>query len=240
LFHPTFLLSDIGNYWKEMDSLIPSHVLDEAQLFIKLSHPNRCTIHRKSRVRLASVRVTDGIVSAIEAEYPPVNSTHPVFKTEVERMKAIFAQETFLYSVHALTTAYAGKTYNGQFSAMGGLHGSDVLPIWYDPLITVDINGTQVPLWLRAGDVAVSKAYQSYLVSHAMTGNPNYYLELLNPPTIVWPKVGDVAGQYFTNVLNVADNGFGIITDYGFNRTICDFWVGIFNKTMVLGGYVPK
>jgi hypothetical protein len=179
-------------------------------------------------------------VAAIEAEYPPVNSTHPVFKTEVERMKAVFGQETFLCSVHALTTAYAGKTYNVQFSAMGGLHGSDVLPTWYDPLITVAINGTQVPLWSLVGDVAVSKAYQSYLVSHAMTGNPNYYLELFNPPTIVWPKVGDVTGQYFTNVLNVTDNGFGIITDYGFNKTICDFWVNIFNKTTVLGGYVPK
>jgi hypothetical protein len=59
-----------------------------------------------------------------------------------------------------------------------------------------------VPLWSLVGDAAVSKAYQSYLVSHAMTGNPNYYLELLNKPAIVWPKVG----QYFTNVLNVTDN----------------------------------
>jgi hypothetical protein len=63
-----------------------------------------------------------------------------------------------------------------------------------------------VPLWSLVGDAAVSKAYQSYLVSHAMTGNPNYYLELLNKPAIVWPKVEDVTGQYFTNVLNVTDN----------------------------------
>jgi len=97
-----------------------------------------------------------------------------------------------------------------------------------------------VPQWSLVGDVTVSKAYQSYLVSHAMTGNPNYYLELLNPPTIVWPKIRDVTGQYFTNVLNVTDNMFGIITGYEFNKTICDFWVDIFNKTTVLGGYAPK
>jgi hypothetical protein len=72
----------------------------------------------------------DGIMAAIEAEYPTVNSTHLVFETEVERMNAIFAQEAFLCSVYTLTLAYAGKTYNVQFSALGGLHGSDVLPTW--------------------------------------------------------------------------------------------------------------
>jgi hypothetical protein len=171
----------------------------------------------------APYAITDGIVAAIEAEYPSVNSTHPGFKTEVEIMKAVFAQEAFLCSVHALTSAYAGKTYNVQFSALSGTHGSNILPTWYDPLITVHINGTQVPLWPLVGDVAVSKAYQSYLVSHTMTGNPNYYLGLLNQPIIVWPKIRDVTGQYFTNVLNVTDNGFGIISDSEFNKTICDF-----------------
>jgi hypothetical protein len=223
-----------------MDSLIPSHALDEAQIIINSAIQTDAQFTEYLKFAWLQYAVTDGIVTAIEAEYPPLNSTHPVFKIEVERMKAVFAQETFLCSVHALTAAYAGKIYNVQFSALGGTHGSDVLPTWYDPLITVDINGTQVPLWSLVGDVAVSKAYQSYLVSHDMTGNPNYYLELLNPPTIVWPRVGDVTGQYFTNVLNVADNGFRIITDYGFNRTICVFWVEIFNKTTVLGGYAPK
>ena len=56
----------------------------------------------------------------------------------------------------------------------------------------------------------------------------------------MWPKIRDVTKQYFANVLNVTDNVCGIITGYEFNKTICGFWVDIFNKTTGLGDYAPK
>jgi hypothetical protein len=42
-------------------------------------------------------------------------------------MLAYTAQTTFLNNVRTLTTVYTGKTYNVQFSAFGGSHGSDIL-----------------------------------------------------------------------------------------------------------------
>jgi hypothetical protein len=59
-------------------------------------------------------------------------------------------------------------------------------------------------------------------------------------PAIYWPKVGDISGQYFTNLLNATGIGFELITDQEFNKTTCEFWVDIFDKTDVLGGYAQK
>jgi hypothetical protein len=61
------------------------------------------------------------------------------------------------------------------------------------------VSGIDVPFWGfliaqvdGALDVGVAKAYQSYLVSHVLTGNPNMDSDVLNvPPAIEWPLVGD-------------------------------------------------
>jgi hypothetical protein len=52
-------------------------------------------------------------------------------------------------------------------------------------------------------------------------------------------EVENVKGEYLTNVLNVTDNGFEIIADGLFNKTVCEFWVDVFTGTTELGGYPP-
>jgi hypothetical protein len=226
-----------------MDSLIPSHTIDEASLFVNRSIKTDKDFTDYINYVWPPYAVEDGIVAEIEAVYPPVNSSNAPFKTEEERLKVFTTQSGFLCNTHALTKAYKGKTYNVQFSALNGTHGADVLPTWYNPYITINASGIALPLWgalISQGLFVpgVARGYQSYLVSHARSGNPNSNRELLNvPPTIEWPKVGNIDGEYLTNVLNVTDNGFGIITDTTHNRTICDFWIDIFTKTTEAGGY---
>src|SRR3978361_1369915 len=122
-----------GNYWKEMDSLIPSHTIDEASLFLNASVKTDKDFDDYLNYVWPAYAVEDGIVARIEAEYPPVNSSNSPFKTEAERLKALTLQSGFVCNTHALTKAYNGKTYNVQFSAINGTHGADVLPTWYNP-----------------------------------------------------------------------------------------------------------
>ncbi|OCK76786.1 alpha/beta-hydrolase [Lepidopterella palustris CBS 459.81] len=227
-----------GHYWTSLDSVIPSHVIDEAELFVNPDITTDEQFDAYLRAVWPPYAVAGGIVSEIEARYPAVNSTHSPYKTEKDRMKAVSAQENFLCSTRALTTAYADKTYNVQFSAGDGTHGSDILPTWWNPYLTLNVLGIPIPFWIVTGNAGVSKAYQSYLVSHAMTGDPNSNRLIFNlPPTIQWPKVG--SGGSFTNVLNVTNSGFELITDESYNKTICDFWIGIFTNVTAMGGYAP-
>jgi hypothetical protein len=224
-----------------MDSLIPSHTIDEPALFVNRSIQTDKDFTDYLNYVWPPYAVEAGIVAEIEAKYPPVNSSTPVFRTEEERLKQYITQSSFVCITHALTTAYKGKTYNVQFSALNGTHGADLLPTWYNPYVTVNVSGVSVPLWgtlISEGVSGVARGYQSYLVSHARSGNPNTNRELLNdPPTIKWPKIGNVDGEYLTNVLNVTDGGFEIIEDRTHNRTICEFWIDIFTKTTEAGGY---
>ncbi|OCK83949.1 alpha/beta-hydrolase [Lepidopterella palustris CBS 459.81] len=195
--HPTVEYSQ-GNYWKEITSLIPSHTIDEAAVFVMPTNQ------------------TDADFTAYLNRVWPPYAVAAVFKTEIDRQKALFSQSAFLCRIHVLTTAYAGKTHN------------------------VHVLGAPTPLWAIIGGAGVSKAYQSYLVSHARTGDPNTYRDILNiPPTIEWPPVGNLQGEYYTNVLNVSDSGFDIIQETEYNKTICEFWVGIYTNTTNLGGYAP-
>jgi hypothetical protein len=65
LLFRAFLLTDVGNYWKEMNSLIPSHVLDGAQIFISSAIQADTQFTEYLEFVLALYAVTDGIVAAI-------------------------------------------------------------------------------------------------------------------------------------------------------------------------------
>lgn len=227
--------------------MIPSHVIDEALLFLNPAIQTDADFTTYLANTWPAYARPAGIISDIEAEYPPVNSTNSPFETEVDRLSIFTGQSSFLCSTHALTKAYAGKTYNVQFAAtilgQNGTHGSDILPTWYNPYAVFNYSGIEIPIWLlAASSVGLSQDYQSYLVSHARTGDPNTYRIPLNiPPTINWPKVGLTSdGEYATNVLNVTDSGFDLITDRESNTTVCDFWVDIFTRATDVGGYAVQ
>jgi hypothetical protein len=51
--------------------------------------------------------------------------------------------------------------------------------------------------------------------------------------------VGDGTRQFLTNVLNVTDSGFKLITDGEDFESITQFWIGIYGEITKLGGYSP-
>ena len=180
------------------------------------------------------------VKSAIEAHYPPIMSgTVHNYTTERDRLKATLGDSSFYCNVRYLTDAYNGKNYNLQYSVTPGVHASDLLPTFYN--LNLDLNTisnlTSTPLIPGFG--AFAQAYQSYLVSHARTGDPNTYKKTINiPPAITWPKPGNT-GDALTGVLDATDVGFVLETDQLTRKSVCNFWVQVAAAVTDLGGYAP-
>ena len=183
-----------------------------------------------------------GVNAAIEAHYPPImSSTASNYTSEFARTEAIIGDSSFYCHVRDLTDAYAGKTYNLQYNLTPGFHALDLLPIFYNLQLNLSsINNTAAspyPLIPLFGPFAQS--YQSYLVSHARTGNPNTYAKVSNnPPAIHWPRP-NTRGDELMGVLNAGDAGFSIISDPETRETICEFWREVAAAVTELGGYAP-
>ena len=139
-------------------------------------------------------------------------------------------------NVRDLSSAYAGKNYNLQYSKALGLHGVDLLPTFYNLNLDLSAFGIDQPYALVPLFGSFSQAYQSYLVSHARSGDPNTFKKTLNiPPAITWPKPGST-GDKFTGVLDAGVFGFSTVTDEQTTRNRCDFWVQVAAAVTNLGG----
>jgi hypothetical protein len=101
------------------------------------------------------------------------------------------------------------------YSQGAGTHGADIAAAFY--------KGGGLGSLLNPGFGRVAGAYQSYLTSHARTGDPNKYRAAAG--TIEWPKVG--YGPVFSNVLNVTDAGFTLIKDDANTEADCGFWTKV-------------
>ncbi|KAL9627889.1 MAG: hypothetical protein Q9164_007458 [Protoblastenia rupestris] len=158
------------------------------------------------------------------------------YSTQRDRLIDYVGESGFQCNVRFLTNAYDGKNYNLQYSATTGLHAVDLLPTFYN--LNLDVSLLEAfPLVPGFGSFA--QAYQSYLTSHARSGNPNTYKKTFNiPPAITWPKANN-AGDVISGVLDAGDLGFSIITDGQTARSRCDFWKDVAAAVTNLGGYAP-
>lgn len=229
------LLFHAGNYWKHLDSIIISHVLDEAENFIPLTFE----ADQDYNFFISSIIPTNaqsaGIRSQIAARYPPAHKDGGVFSTERQRFKALIGDVIFLCNIRALTDAYIGKNFNLQYSTAPHTHGADIPA-------TFDFRGFDLGLireffpGLIPGFESFSQTYQSYLVSHARTGNPNTYRKSHGGfEAVYWPRP-DNRGDALRRVLNTTDTGFEIVTDEETRKSTCRFWEGIAQEATKLGG----
>lgn len=229
-----------GNFYKGVSSLILSHVSNEPDLFIPNNVQTDEDFNSYVDVFFPPYAKAAGVNAAIEAHYPPVMSgTAHKYKTERDRAKALLGDSSFYCNVRYLSDAYSGKNYNLQYSVTPGLHATDLLPTFYN--LNVDVqtlaNDTSIPLIPGFGSFA--QAYQSYLVSHARSGDPNKYRKTINvPPAIAWPKP-DNTGDALVGVLDATDLGFVLETDQDTTKSVCDFWIQAASAATNLGGYAP-
>ncbi|KAL2050067.1 hypothetical protein ABVK25_009677 [Lepraria finkii] len=229
-----------GNYYKNVESLILSHVADEAFIFVPADVQTDSEFNTFVDEMFPAYAKTAGLNSIIEVHYPPVMSgTVHNYTTEFDRTKALLGQSSFQCNVRYLSDAYAGKNYNLQYSVTPGFHGTDLLPTFYNLNVDLTLFGDDESYPLIPGFGSFAQAYQSYLVSHARSGNPNTYAKTVNIPLAInWPKAGD-SGDEITGVLNAGDAGFNLISDSQTTESICGFWREVAAAVTDLGGYAP-
>ena len=226
-----------GNFYKGIDSLILSHVSDEAFIFVPLDVKTDAQFSTFVSEVFPPYAQSAGVNAAIEARYPPVMSGSSNYTTEFDRVKALLADSSFQCNVRYLSDAYNGINYNLQYSVTPGFHATDLLPTFYDLNVDLTALGDNAPFPLIPGFGSFAQAYQSYLVSHARSGDPNEYAKLLNvPPAIHWPKAGNSSADMLTNVLNAGNLGFSVVSDKETTESVCGFWREVAAAVTNLGG----
>ncbi|KAI9713166.1 MAG: hypothetical protein M1820_001151 [Bogoriella megaspora] len=229
-----------GNFWKDIDSLIISHTADEAELFVDGHIQTDDDFYSFIRTIFPNYAIAAGLDRVIESRYPNISSFRSKYTTQTDRVKDFVRDSSFTTNTRFVTEAYAGKTYNMQYSVTPGWHATDLIPLFLHPSVDVQVlNETlAVPLLPIIGSYA--KTYQSYFTSHARTGNPNSFAELVNfPPAIAWEKVSSTNSEYYTDVLYAGDSGFSYTRDQQNPKSAADFWVQLQAAVTNLGGYAP-
>jgi hypothetical protein len=175
--------------------------LDEAQIFLPAE---------------SNETVFQAVVEHYWGTWPPAKAAieykFPVSKyngSQTARMKAFYQFSTFTCNSRFISEGF--KTYNIQYGRTPGTHGSDVTADFYLP------SNVSNPADPTFGTFATS--FQSYLTSHARTGDPN---TLRDAGTIQWPFV--TLGPVFSNVLDASDSGFSLFSDIENEAVDCDFW----------------
>ncbi|GIC87512.1 uncharacterized protein Aud_003896 [Aspergillus udagawae] len=198
----------IGNTWKNVDSVLVSHVLDEGSLFLPDPIPEgqlRSFISRNLPPN--STEQTMKITDLFESLY--ANST------KKEMLSALYTNLLSTCNLRAVLKAYPKRAWAFQYSfldgRLNGKHGSDMPATWYNPKLQASIE----PLFAQ---------FQRYLTNHARTGNPNapcdkdYGLKF-------WPEVVGLEDEMPGNIFNMTNWGFDITRDDQMSKIVCDTWM---------------
>ena len=172
---------------------------------------------------LPVLAITGGVVNVTKSFYPPVGGNSSVnYTDEVGRVKAWLADVAFLCNVRDLSDAYPGKNWVLQYSVTPGLHGLDVIPTFYKSGLNLEDLFRSLSLPVVPRLASLSRTYQSYLVAHARTGNPNRPRRSANSPAVFWPQP-EKTGDILSKVLDFTDSGFVYIEDRQLRKSACRF-----------------
>jgi hypothetical protein len=222
----------LGRYWKKMDSIISGHALNEAggRWFVDQSINTTARFDEYTRSGLGNRTgpAFSKILERLGQLYPAVETQGSPFKDTRERLALYTADAGFNCHHRAIAQAYPGKTWTYQASLLNGTHYMDQFPSFFDP------NGKGMWGFLaRASpDTKSLQAFQSYLVSEIITGNPNTLRD--NARTIEWPITTGLVDPGLKGVLNfstpMGPQGFSIVTSQRLVKERCEFWDDVWSQ----------
>ncbi|KAF9886937.1 hypothetical protein FE257_010678 [Aspergillus nanangensis] len=211
-----------GNYWKYLDSLMISNVLDEGSILVPQPIPpnqleNNIYFHFPSR----AYHLAQEMVDFYRRRY--ANSPPAEMITDMTRDLTITCHQ------RTLSEAYAKITWATQYSyldgVLNGVHASESVAQWYNPQLS---NRTE-PLFAE---------YQRYITNHARSGNPNNNNHpgpkatgLLN-----WPKIEGIEREEMGNVLNMTNAGFELTDGDQMLRSTCGTWTKLLVEAASMSG----
>ena len=222
-----------GRYWKNVDSLISGHAFNEAggRWFVD---PTINTTEKFDAYVLSGLgdQKTVGITKLLDRLnrlYPAPETPGSPFRNTSERVALYVADAGFNCHHRLIAQAWPDKTYTYQSSFWGGGHYIDQFPTFYEPAgpgVNANLSNLNNLISLAAGRNTLSAlAFQSYLISEIVTGNPN---KLRNTATIEWPLTTGITEPALKGVLDIyapsGSNGLRVITSRRLVKERCDYW----------------
>jgi hypothetical protein len=209
-----------------MDSIISGHALNEAggRWFVDPSINTSAKFDKYSQSGFEN-RIVPGsekLIERLEQLYPAVETPGSPFKNTSQRVALYVADAGFNCHHRIIAQAYPDKTFTYQSSFWSGTHYVDQFPSFFDPRG----GGLNRILVQSSRSLRAVQAFQSYLVSEMVSGNPNTLRD--KTTTIEWPPTTGFTDPSVKGVLNFTNvagpGGFSIITDPRLVKDRCDFW----------------
>ncbi|KAI5861375.1 alpha/beta-hydrolase [Durotheca rogersii] len=229
-----------GNFW-DIESLILSHTTEESNVFVSGLVQTDDEFRTFINAIFPNYTQVAGVTDKIDAFYQP---SDPESESQTDRVQDLLRDSSFTCNIRHLTESVGdSKVWNMQYGVTPGLHGTDLLPIFFNSKLNGDSFLENLAKLMSPGIsllvAGISGALQSYLTSYVLTGDPNANRKILNlPPTVRWdhPSSGD---ERISGVVNLGNWGFSTVEDSQNEKTPCDFWRDVAAAVTSLGGYSP-
>jgi carboxylesterase type B len=196
-----------GNYYKDLESVIITHVTDEGSLFVPkdgLYNDDNFASYLDWQYGNKSA-VTKALLNKFKlSSYPDARA----------RLVDYTKLSSFTCSTRMVARAYADKFYTAQVS---GIHGTDILSDFFDAQSSV----AKIAALFKV--TSTEGIYQKYLTNYMGNGNPSMW----------WPK--GVYGREIKNVLDVGKK-LAITTDKHNNEEDCEPIIGALAAATALDG----
>ncbi|MCJ1466308.1 hypothetical protein MMC07_004927 [Pseudocyphellaria aurata] len=229
---------DSGNYWKHLDSIIVSHVHDEAGPFVPEFIQTQTDVEKYVTAFFPQSRLSE-LKTAVLKQYPAREICLIPKNCAKKRTSNIIRDMSFTCNTRLLYDAYhkGAKTYMMQYDVLhnSGLavHGSDLLALFRSTEFDIiayltDKFGKVVGHTLGGALNKLAPLYQSYFASHAIHGDPNTGRR---SETSYWNQASNDS-NFIEKVMQVhvgTPNIFNPIFNPDFQDVIntnqaCDFW----------------
>ncbi|KAF2667279.1 alpha/beta-hydrolase [Microthyrium microscopicum] len=223
-----------GNIVRGIDSFVITHVGNEAFVFVPETVKNNHTFFEQEIIQ--TFGPDPSIRREILKQYPPPGPGRK-FADEQQRFIAYMQAQFFVCHVRFIAQAYDNDSgiYAGEYYHGTGFHSSDLPAIFYNASAPPVSPAPGVPPDLTLGTFA--PIYQDYLISHAISKNPNTYHKPGVNASVNWPMV-DV-DNVFHPVLLAGNTTFTTIKDYQTSAEQCDIWLNVWAKATQDLGLVP-
>ncbi|KAK8184806.1 Alpha/Beta hydrolase protein [Phyllosticta capitalensis] len=226
-----------GNHWRGIESVLLSHVHDEAAIFTDPRVVTDKQFHDYVNYYFPDRSVADGI----ERQYPPPTDERAPYRTQFGRLARLLNHSGFVCYVRnaadALATA-GTRVWSLTYSVPPGTHGADIAPIFQPP-----------PLLAPKTESAYREPFRALFVSLAQFGDPNMLTQRLRDEDKAgdtsaaalpdpWLPVDNSTGE-LGNVLDVGVGNFELVNDTQNDQGTCNFWMDVGASVTANGGFAP-
>lgn len=213
------------NVVQGIESVIISHTSAESTIFVDGHITNDTQFDDFITTLFGDLATKTNLTERLNKIYPPVGNGLGKYKNETARVRDFVRDSAFSCNSRYLSQAFpVPKQWYMVYGESGGLHGSDLLALFLRT--NMKANGQTIPLTPGIG--ALSRTYQSYMVSHAITGDPNLQSikewSATTVPATLWQKGPRQKGRDIENVLLVENGMFMMGVDVHVPKQNCDFF----------------